>query len=442
MRAGKIGLTLFFTALVGGLIALSVALTDSGNQDVVVPVSSSSPEYTLSVPEKRTSGKQNDLLSSQFYAILNRYNNNQQDVMLEVMYPSEEHWYSPVDVTPKIEEELDFNWRTFLLPEERDGQFVELNSYLTEDEAWSESFREGVFAPFIYGEHCYQIPVASNYCCVFYNTELFERTGIDPAAIQTWEDLLAACETLKQAGILPVSLACQSPDGVSPLYSYLVLRLGGADAVTALAERREEATFEQDCFIRAGEMLREMAEMGYFPEDTNHLPEITARQKMADGDAAIYFGSTELVSFFHKNAAKGKIGVLPFPTVQGGAGDGGQWLGQVETLAVRSGCAHREQAVNVLKYMTSEAVQRELIESGAGLPSVQVDYGEKKVHSELQTVERLTNQSGSSVCLQFERQFGEKLERYWRLTLSTMATGLKPPQQAFHELQADYEAME
>ena len=38
-----------------------------------------------------------------------------------------------------------------------------------------------------------------------YNPKLFEKAGVDPKAVKTWDDLLAACSKLKASGVVPIS---------------------------------------------------------------------------------------------------------------------------------------------------------------------------------------------------------------------------------------------
>ena len=68
---------------------------------------------------------------------------------------------------------------------------------------------------------------------MFYNKDAFAKAGIT-ATPTTWDEFLAACEALKTAGIIPMTvddayMAC--------LFGFLMDRIAGSDTTEAVAAR-------------------------------------------------------------------------------------------------------------------------------------------------------------------------------------------------------------
>ncbi len=124
-------------------------------------------------------------------------------------------------------------------------------------------------------------------CDVFYNKTIFAENGIEVP--QTLDELEAACETLKAAGITPFSLANGSKWTGSMYYMYLVARHSGNDEFDAAYTQENGGSFTSDAFIFAGDKIQDWVKKGYFPEGTNSMTTDDGqdRQLMYDGSCAM-----------------------------------------------------------------------------------------------------------------------------------------------------------
>ncbi len=64
----------------------------------------------------------------------------------------------------------------------------------------------------------------------FYNKDLVAQAGVDVAAIKTWDDFLAAVQTIKDAGITPISAGGADKWPLHFYWSYLAMRVAGKRA--------------------------------------------------------------------------------------------------------------------------------------------------------------------------------------------------------------------
>ncbi|MCB0007823.1 MAG: extracellular solute-binding protein, partial [Anaerolineales bacterium] len=130
----------------------------------------------------------------------------------------------------------------------------------------------------------YFVPQAIQWNPVFYRTDLFAAQGLTPP--QTWDELLAACDTLAAADILP--LAVSSSGWIAPLARYFTIinmRLNGPEFHEQLMAGQVSY---QDERVRA--VFVQWAELfAHNCFDTRPRGYNEAANMLFNGDAAMYF---------------------------------------------------------------------------------------------------------------------------------------------------------
>ena len=249
----------------------------------------------------------------------------------------------------------------------RAGKVMDLTGALSED-AWRDSFDAAALGFCTDGGRVYAVPLDISVVPVWYNRGLFERLGLKPPG--TFEELKAACGALKAEGVAPFALGNKDQWPGAFYFIYLATRMGG----TALFERaaRGEASFADRAFVAAGARLRELVEMGAFPEGFNGLTDAQARRQFFTGRAGMYVMGNWVVARCVAEAPEfmGQLDCFPFPAVAGGAGESGTIVGGTNTaFAVSSACKHPDLAIELLRELTSARVAGEWIKAGR-LPAV------------------------------------------------------------------------
>lgn len=230
---------------------------------------------------------------------------------------------------------------------------------------WRDSFNAQA-ALELYGqdEEYYGVPWQWGAVGLFYNRALFEEAGLDadnPPA--NWEEFLAAVETLKEAGITPISLGGKDKWPGHFWWVYLAMRLGGEEAFLEAYNRT--GSFADETFVEAGEYLNQLIALEPFPEDF---------LAMGYGDQAGYMGNgsaaMELMGQWSPGAQSGNsesgegigedLSWFPFPAIEDGAGNATDVLGGGDGFAV--GINAEDEAVDFLRYITSTDVQRRATE--------------------------------------------------------------------------------
>jgi alpha-glucoside transport system substrate-binding protein len=105
----------------------------------------------------------------------------------------------------------------------------------------SENFSESVIQVGTFNDELYGLLFkAANKSTVWYNVQAFEDAGIEPPT--TWEDFLAAAETLKASGIPAYSLGGAEGWTLTDLFENIYIRTAGADMYDQLSRHEIQWT--------------------------------------------------------------------------------------------------------------------------------------------------------------------------------------------------------
>ncbi|MCA0145609.1 extracellular solute-binding protein [Blastococcus sp. LR1] len=218
----------------------------------------------------------------------------------------------------------------------------------------------------------YALPFSVGVVGFWYNTQLFEQAGITTPPT-TMEELATTVETLKGAGLTPVSVGAGDKWPAAHYWYYTALRACSegvlTDAVTSL-------DFSDPCFVEAGEALESF--IGTEPFNPGFLTTpaqegaTSASGLLATGQVAM-----ELAGHWEPGVMQGltdngeglgaNTGWFPFPAIEGGAGDPEAQLGGGDAWAVATEAP--DASVDLVKYLLSDEVQKGFAENDMGLPT-------------------------------------------------------------------------
>ena len=199
----------------------------------------------------------------------------------------------------------------------------------------------------------YAVPVYSFWEGLYVNTDLFDHFGLDLPT--DWDKLVRAVRVFRDNHIVPISvslsdiphylaeftmLACASQDD-------LALRPGSIDEVPA-------------SWYDGMRLIRELYELGAFPENAAFTEENVTTDLFLSGKAAMQFdGSWQVADFSDK--LQNSLSVLPMPLRSGGQAacyPGGVSMGFFLTRKSWNS-VRRDAAVSLLSFLTSkESLER------------------------------------------------------------------------------------
>lgn len=237
------------------------------------------------------------------------------------------------------------------------GQLKDLTDSITG--AAAEEISDAAYSASSLDGKIYALPVAVLPGGLFYSQDLFAEAGIAENPT-TLDELEAATEKLKSAGIDPVALGAKDAWPAAHWYYWLALRECSSDT---LAQAADEMNFDDDCWVRAGEDLQAFAATE--PFNSGFLT-TTAQQGAASsaGLIANHKAAMELMGAWNP----GVIGSLtpdqkplpdlswfPFPEVEGGEGEPGSMMGGVDGYSCSVDAP--DACVDFLNYLGTSEVQ-------------------------------------------------------------------------------------
>lgn len=224
----------------------------------------------------------------------------------------------------------------------------------------------------------YALPFSVGVVGFWYNKDLFEQAGITSAP-ETWDDIYAAIDQLKAAGIAPISVGAGDKWPAAHYWYYFSLRECAqqvlTDAVTSL-------DFSDPCFERAGDDLKKVIDAkpfnkGFLSTGAQDGPTsasgllVTGRvafELQGHWEPGVMQGLTE-----DKTGLGDKLGWFPFPPVPGGQGDPAAALGGGDAWGVSQDAP--DAAVDFVNYLLSDEVQKGFAERDMGLPTIPAAIG-------------------------------------------------------------------
>ncbi len=160
------------------------------------------------------------------------------------------------------------------------------------------------------------LPYSVMAASVIYNTQIFEEQGIEVP--QTWDELIAACETLSAAGITPFYATFKDDWTVAQgWYDYTIG--GSLDLVEffdALAEEGADVGAGSDVSFEEGfaEPIARMAELTtYTNEDAASRAYNDGNLAFAKGEAAMYLQGPWALTEIEKTSPELELGTFPLP---------------------------------------------------------------------------------------------------------------------------------
>lgn len=224
---------------------------------------------------------------------------------------------------------------------------------LTDDLAahgWSDRFNPAAAKCLTFDGRLYALPADVAPVVMWYNKKLFAEHGI--AVPKTFDELKSVCRTLKEKSVTPIALGNIDRWPGCFYFDYLATRIGGTAPVRAAAERAPGGTFEHPSFIEAGRKLRELVDLGAFPDGASGLKDGEARNLFFTGRAAMMLMGTWTLAQVSTEAPSfaPDMECFAFPAVTGGQGSPTTVVGGVNAAYAVSARSAQPQAARDLAF--------------------------------------------------------------------------------------------
>ena len=166
----------------------------------------------------------------------------------------------------------------------------------------------------------YGLPYNFGLVGLWYNKDLLAQAGIDAPATD-WEAFLGQVQTLKDAGITPISLGGGDQWPSMFWWAYLATRIAGGEAVDAAVQSGD---WTAEPFVRTGEELARLVALDPFQPGAEAATHDEQQGTFGNGQAAFMLQGQWSAGSQRSQSETGtgipNIGWAQFPVVEGGAG--------------------------------------------------------------------------------------------------------------------------
>jgi len=186
---------------------------------------------------------------------------------------------------------------------------------------------------------------------IYYNPELLEANGIEVPT--TYDEFLAAAETLKANGVTPIALGAKDGWPSTHWYMAFLVQRCGVETVYQAIEGNG-ASFTDECFVQAAADLQSLAQSGDFSPGVASDDYGTAQALFLAGRAAFFQTGSWFASGWEETPPTFDVGIIPFPRLTDAANSEDITGAVTHVLAIPTGAANPEAAMEVLDWMSSE----------------------------------------------------------------------------------------
>jgi multiple sugar transport system substrate-binding protein/raffinose/stachyose/melibiose transport system substrate-binding protein len=246
------------------------------------------------------------------------------------------------------------------------------------DDMWKSSGLDAIVPPAVakgatlYNGKRYLVPFGYHYAGLFYNKKVLAKAGII-AAPGTWPEFLAACKTLKAAGVTPIALGSKNRWPGQFWFDYLILRTAGPEYRARLMAG--QASYTDPEVKGAMKLWKDLVDAGYFAKNANADDWTDAADKVSRGDAGMTLMGTWITGYWDnlKPKAFEDYDFYEFPVIDSKVAKAA--VGPVDGLVISANAKNPEGAKELLGYLIkdTQAQAAWAKAQGALSPNVKVD---------------------------------------------------------------------
>ena len=228
---------------------------------------------------------------------------------------------------------------------------------------YATNMKEAMMSVAADGKH-YAVPSNGYWETLFVNKSVLDACGIPvPGPDYRWEQFLADCERIRQAGYTPI--ACSLAEIPHYWFEFMVMNNGSLADHPEIPQLDEEGKLLDDAasrkWIAALEDIKALYEAGCFPENTLTAPDAETVAMFARGEAAFLVDGSWKVGYFTDHYPdKLEDFVVSYVPGKGerkaSEAIGGISMGYFITRKAWNDPQKREAAVSFVFHMTSEEV--------------------------------------------------------------------------------------
>jgi multiple sugar transport system substrate-binding protein/raffinose/stachyose/melibiose transport system substrate-binding protein len=236
-------------------------------------------------------------------------------------------------------------------------------SSMWEAEGLDEVYAPGFSALATVGDGKYFLPTSYYWWAIYYRPSLFEAAGVE-APIETWDDLLAACDAFNAAGIAPFTIGTKFRWPAAAWFDYINMRVNGPEFHIDLMLLKESYTDER---VKATfETWGQLFEHNCFIENPAAYDWNEALDIMVQGEAAMYLMGG-FITDSYPDELEDDLDFFRFPIINPDVPVGED--APTDGYFIAANAANMEGAMTFLNFLGSREVQQKAFDELGRLPT-------------------------------------------------------------------------
>lgn len=196
---------------------------------------------------------------------------------------------------------------------------------------------------------------------MWYRKSLFQKVGARPP--ETWDGLLAVCERLKAAGLIPIAVGNRELWPGGNFAAALAAQSAGVARYNEVLALKPGTRLDDPLFVRGLDLIAELQGRGYLNTGVNGVGTDDARSLLAQGKAAMHPIGDWLVSEADE-ADVADLDAFRIPLLPGQQAADATLLSLGTGYMINRHTRYPEEAKALLRHLGSDAVQREWVRHG------------------------------------------------------------------------------
>lgn len=207
----------------------------------------------------------------------------------------------------------------------------------------------------------YGVPYTYYQWGIYFRSDLLEEAGV--GAIETWDDLLAACDALNESGVAPVAIGSKDLWPTAGWFDYINLRLHGYDFHMQLMNG--EVSYEDDRVKETFAKWQELLDHECYVDNHASVSWQESQSLLYQGKAAMMLIGNFIAPNFPPEVAD-SMEFTPFPTITEGVESAED--APMDSLHIPAKAENKEDAKTFLAFVLQADVQAKINEALVQIP--------------------------------------------------------------------------
>lgn len=205
---------------------------------------------------------------------------------------------------------------------------------------------------------------------IVYDEQVFSDNGIEPYSLKTMDDLFAACEKLKEAGVTPFTTGAKDGQPFAGMMEMMNSFYTIDGAPYASNDQLKDGTFDWSENTQILELMADIFDNGWLNEDIFTADNTTSLKQLGTGEYAmrLWGGPTEIASLSRYFPDR-SYGLIPIPAVEEG-GSQVYTVGEGTSFAISKNSEHQEECLELLSFLVESENLAQYAAVNGGLPGL------------------------------------------------------------------------